>query len=141
MYIFGMCETIIDDFGPGGQLLPNENSTGIPTSQWIEYGYGTALLFLVAVICLVGADIYAKAVFGIFIVVGSAIICVIVSFFVEKDMQVPVVNPDWPNRTELYTGFSSVTFHSNLYCKISTEKLFFIKSDLSFNDFFSKLYN
>ncbi|CAG5105720.1 Oidioi.mRNA.OKI2018_I69.chr1.g2393.t1.cds [Oikopleura dioica] len=140
MYIFGMCETIIDDFGPGGQLLPSINSTGIPTSQWIEYGYGTALLFLVAVICLVGADIYAKAVFGIFIVVGSAIICVIVSFFVEKEMQVPVVNPDWPNRTELYTGFSSQTFHANLYSNYTIDYKHHDKGLYSFSEIFALLF-
>ena len=64
MYIFGMCETIIDDFGHGGQLLKNDTG-GIPAGQWVEYGYGTLLLFLVGTICLVGADIYAKAGFVI----------------------------------------------------------------------------
>ena len=77
MYIFGMCETILDDFGENGQLLPS-NSTGfLPGGQWIEYGYGTFLLFLVGVICIVGSDIYAKATFGIFIIVGAAILSVI----------------------------------------------------------------
>merc|ERR1712227_831058 len=38
MYIFGMCETILDDFGENGQLLP-PNSTGyLPGGQWTEYG-------------------------------------------------------------------------------------------------------
>ena len=77
MYIFGMCETILDDFGENGQLLPS-NSTGyLPGGQWVEYGYGTFLLFLVGIICIVGSDIYAKATFGIFIVVGAAILSVI----------------------------------------------------------------
>jgi len=100
MYIFGMCETILDDFGEHGQLLPS-NSTGyLPGGQWIEYGYGTLLLFLVGIICIVGSDIYAKATFGIFIVVGAAILSVIISFFVEKSQQIPVINPSWPNRTD-----------------------------------------
>lgn len=77
MYIFGMCETILDDFGPGGQLLPNATAGYLPAGQWQEYGYGTILLALVGIICLVGADIYAKATFGIFILVGAAIISVI----------------------------------------------------------------
>ena len=77
MYIFGMCETILDDFGPHGQLLQPNSTSHLPAGQWIEYGYGTFLLFLVGAICLVGSDIYAKATFGIFILVGAAIISVI----------------------------------------------------------------
>jgi potassium/chloride transporter 9 len=77
MYIFGMTETILDDFGPGGQLLPENTTMYLPAGQWIEYGYGTLLLFLVGMICLIGSDIYSKATFFIFIIVGGAIISVI----------------------------------------------------------------
>ena len=52
MYIFGICETLLADFGENGQLLPSNTTTFIPGGQWYEYGYGTAILFLVGVICL-----------------------------------------------------------------------------------------
>ena len=60
MYIFGICETLLADFGENGQLLPVNGTNFMPSGQWIEYGYGSAILFLVGSICLVGAHIYAK---------------------------------------------------------------------------------
>ena len=86
MYIFGICETIIADFGPNGQLLPL-NSTNIPSGQWYEYGYGTLILLLVGVICLIGSHIYAKATFIIFLAVMGAILSVIINFFIADKNQ------------------------------------------------------
>ena len=60
MYIFGICETLLADFGESGQLLPVNGTNYMPSGQWIEYGYGSAILFLVGSICMVGSHIYAK---------------------------------------------------------------------------------
>ena len=47
MYIFGICETLLADFGENGQLLPNGTDNYMPGGQWVEYGYGSGVLFLV----------------------------------------------------------------------------------------------
>ena len=52
-----------------------------------------------------------------------------VSFLVEKSQYIPVINPDWPNRTEMYTGFTAATFHDNLYGKIFHENIFDLNID------------
>lgn len=119
MYIFGICETLLADFGPNGQLLPNGTVTSMPGGQWVEYGYGSCILFLVGSICLVGAHIYAKATFFIFICVCSAIACSIVNFFIAPENRaIPLTDPISDNiTTGLYTGFNETTFNANLYCK------------------------
>ena len=130
MYIFGICETIIADFGPNGQLLPSSaaNETVqfyLPSGQWYEYGYGSLVLFLVGLICLIGAHIYSKATFIIFLAVMGAILSVIINFFVAKqNQQIPLTNYTDSNFNAnktyygLYTGFNATTFDSNLKCEI-----------------------
>ena len=119
MYIFGICETLLADFGPNGQLLPNGTMASMPGGQWPEYGYGSCILFLVGSICLIGSHIYAKATFFIFICVCSAIACSIVNFFIAPtNRSIPLTDPISDNiTTGLYTGFNETTFASNLYCK------------------------
>ena len=123
MYIFGICETLLADFGENGQLLPSNTTTFIPGGQWYEYGYGTAILFLVGVICLIGSHIYAKATFFIFLCVMGAILSSIVNFFIAKPHDIPLTNPihnSTTNSTQtvgFYSGFNSTTFDSNLKCR------------------------
>jgi potassium/chloride transporter 9 len=120
MYIFGICETLLADFGENGQLLPSNTTTFIPGGQWYEYGYGTAILFLVGVICLIGSHIYAKATFFIFLCVIGAILSSIINFFIAKPHDIPLTNPihnSTTNSTQnygFYSGFNSTTFDSNL---------------------------
>lgn len=74
--------------------MPANSTSFMPGGQWVEYGYGSAILFLVGSICLVGAHIYAKATFAIFLCVGTAIMCSIVNFFVApKNTEIPLTNP------------------------------------------------
>ena len=123
MYIFGICETLLADFGENGQLLPSNTTTFIPGGQWYEYGYGTAILFLVGVICLIGSHIYAKATFFIFLCVMGAILSSIINFFIAKPHDIPLTNPihnSTTNSTQtvgFYSGFNSTTFDSNLKCR------------------------
>lgn len=120
MYIFGICETLLADFGENGQLLPSNTTSFIPGGQWYEYGYGTAILFLVGVICLIGSHIYAKATFFIFLCVIGAILSSIINFFIAGPQDILLTNPihnSTTNSTQtygFYSGFNSTTFDSNL---------------------------
>jgi len=80
LYVFGMVEAITSYFGSGGLLVDNV----LKSSYSWNYLYGSVILLVCFVICLVGATIYAKATFIIFLVVMVSISSVIVSFFVTS---------------------------------------------------------
>uniref|UniRef100_A0A8C7ECG3 Solute carrier family 12 member 9 n=1 Tax=Nothoprocta perdicaria TaxID=30464 RepID=A0A8C7ECG3_NOTPE len=114
LYILGLVEAVVDSFGvpPVG--------TGVhvlPQSYWYELLYGTILLALCLVVCLVGASIYAKATFLIFLIVMGVLATILISFFATQPVGVPIHLPH-SNSSEtengLFTGFSLTTLRDNL---------------------------
>lgn len=102
-------------------LCPGQKSgTGVhvlPQSYWYELLYGTILLALCLVVCLVGASIYAKATFLIFLIVAAVLGTILVSFFATRPLGVPIRMPHH-NSSETengnFTGFSLATLRENL---------------------------
>ncbi|NWY12277.1 S12A9 protein, partial [Aphelocoma coerulescens] len=117
LYVLGLVEAVVDSFGiPPGQ----EAGTGVhvlPQSYWYELLYGTVLLALCLLVCLVGASIYAKATFLIFLIVAAVLGTILVSFFATRPLKVPIHLPHF-NGTEtdngFFTGFSLDTLRDNL---------------------------
>lgn len=91
---------------------------GLPSSYWHDLLYGTVLLLLCLFVCLVGAGIYAKATFLIFLLVMVVLGTVYLSFFIvgPKTIRLPgTVNgsgTDLANAS--FTGFRLHTLRTNL---------------------------
>uniref|UniRef100_A0A8B9FAV2 Solute carrier family 12 member 9 n=1 Tax=Amazona collaria TaxID=241587 RepID=A0A8B9FAV2_9PSIT len=114
LYVLGLVEALVDSFG-----IPLVG-TGIhvlPQSYWYELLYGTVLLALCLLVCLVGASIYAKATFLIFLIVAGVLGTILVSFFAVRPLGVPIHVPHLNgSSTENgnFTGFSLATLQDNL---------------------------
>uniref|UniRef100_A0A8C0BGI6 Solute carrier family 12 member 9 n=1 Tax=Buteo japonicus TaxID=224669 RepID=A0A8C0BGI6_9AVES len=114
LYVLGLVEAVVDSFG-----IPPVG-TGVhvlPQSYWYELLYGTVLLALCLLVCLVGASIYAKATFLIFLIVAGVLGTILVSFFATRPIGVPIRLPYF-NGSETengsFTGFSLTTLRENL---------------------------
>ncbi|KAM3931312.1 solute carrier family 12 member 9-like [Leptodactylus fuscus] len=118
LYILGLVETIVAMFGISAGDGGKSGAHVLPQSYWYEFLYGTVLLFLCLLVCLVGASIYAKATFLIFIVVMVVLITVFISFFAVKEKVVPIITTEsngtfFSNGT--FTGFKLSTLKDNVY--------------------------
>ncbi|XP_047223455.1 solute carrier family 12 member 9-like [Girardinichthys multiradiatus] len=127
LYILGLVEAIMFTFG-----MPEESTaafTGIhqmlPSGYWWCLLYGTILLFLCFVVCLVGAHIYAKATFIIFIIVLTVLASVFTSFFIMGPTVVILPEASLSNstsrRTANYTGLWLSTLKGNLFSNYTVD--------------------
>ncbi|NWU99014.1 S12A9 protein, partial [Upupa epops] len=112
LYVLGLVEAVVDSFG----ILPGQKvGSGVhvlPQSYWYELLYGTVLLALCLLVCLVGASIYAKATFLIFLIVMVVLASILISFFATRPMQLPYFNGSETENN--FTGFSLATLRENL---------------------------
>ncbi|XP_075794262.1 solute carrier family 12 member 9-like [Pelodiscus sinensis] len=115
LYILGLVEAIVDIFGVPLGHSPSSSLQVLPRSYWYELLYGTALLLACLLVCLVGASIYAKATFLIFLVVMVVLATVFVSFFAvsPKVVPLPQANSSLPLNGS-FTGFRLATLRANL---------------------------
>ncbi|XP_072219857.1 solute carrier family 12 member 9-like [Leuresthes tenuis] len=123
LYVLGLVEAIVSTFG-----VP-EDVAGIhrvlPSGYWWCLLYGTILLFLCFIVCLVGAHIYAKAAFVIFIIVMTVLASIFISFFTVRPTVVllpntsPMINTSWS--TANYTGFWLPTLEGNLFSNYTVD--------------------
>ncbi|XP_075058456.1 solute carrier family 12 member 9-like [Mixophyes fleayi] len=140
LYILGLVETIMAMFGISGH--DKGGSHIFPESYWYEFLYGSVLLFLCLLVCLVGASIYAKATFLIFIIVMVVLITVFISFFAVKEKVVPIPFTDangthWHNGT--FTGFKFSTLKVNVYPHYATD--YTTGKMMSFTTVFAIMFN
>ncbi|NXO69554.1 S12A9 protein, partial [Phainopepla nitens] len=142
LYVLGLVEAVVDSFGiPPGQ----EAGTGVhvlPQSYWYELLYGTVLLALCLLVCLVGASIYAKATFLIFLIVAAVLGTILVSFFATRPLKVPIRLPN-DNGTEtdngFFTGFSLDTLRDNLGGRYEVD--YTTGQMMSFSSVFAVMFN
>ncbi|XP_071348628.1 solute carrier family 12 member 9-like isoform X3 [Trachinotus anak] len=120
LYVLGLVEAILSAFGS-----PEEGAAPVaglhqvlPSGYWWSVLYGTVLLFLCFIVCLVGAQIYAKATFIIFIIVTTVLASIFISFFIVGPIVVILPDTSVLNSTSLsnasYTGFRLHTLEGNL---------------------------
>lgn len=95
----------------------------LPSGYWYSLLYGTAIALLCLLVCLVGAHIYAKATFLIFLVVMFVLGTIFISFFAvgPHTVTLPGSSNPTPNVTNAFpttanfTGFKLDTLLGNLW--------------------------
>ncbi|XP_024130183.1 solute carrier family 12 member 9 [Oryzias melastigma] len=144
LYILGLVEAIMTTFGvPEESAAVAAGHQVLPSGYWWCLLYGTVLLFLCFIVCLVGAHIYAKATFLIFIVVVTVLASVFISFFVLEPTVVILpdtfhVNTTSP-ATANYTGVWLRTLEGNLFPHYTVD---YTTGDLmSFATVFAVMFN
>uniref|UniRef100_A0A3Q1FP54 Solute carrier family 12 member 9 n=1 Tax=Acanthochromis polyacanthus TaxID=80966 RepID=A0A3Q1FP54_9TELE len=139
LYILGLVEAIMPTFGvPKGSL-----HHVLPSGYWWFLLYGTVLLFLCFIVCLVGAHIYAKATFVIFIIVVTALASIFISFFTVAPVGVILPDTSALNSTSMstanYTGFRLHTLESNLFSNYTVD--YTTDAMMSFATVFAVMFN
>ncbi|XP_061073210.1 solute carrier family 12 member 9 [Conger conger] len=118
LYVLGLVEAVVATFGippDKGALLTA--SQVLPQGYWWSLLYGTVCLLLCLLVCLVGAHIYAKATFIIFLIVMAVLGTIFISFFVVSPRVVPLRTPSSNSSSPVsanFTGFSLETLLANL---------------------------
>ncbi|XP_066565153.1 solute carrier family 12 member 9 [Amia ocellicauda] len=123
LFVLGLVEAIVDTFGiqeDGGAL---GGMRVLPNSYWWALLYGTGILLLCLLVCLVGAHIYAKATFIIFLIVMVVLATILISFFAVKPrvVQLPQHSLNGSSSTANFTGFKLSTLQSNVYADYTVD--------------------
>ncbi|ROL54695.1 Solute carrier family 12 member 9 [Anabarilius grahami] len=107
LYVLGLVEAVLTTFGvpEDGSSLSVSRYAVLPAGYWWSLLYGTVILLLCLIVCLVGAHIYAKATFVIFIIVIVVLGTIFVSFFA-----VPFRTVQLPGQTNSSIGPTSANF-------------------------------
>lgn len=101
----------------------------LPSSYWFDLLYGTVVLLLCMFVCLVGAGIYAKATFLIFLIVMVVLGTVYLSFFIVGPKTIRLPGSRSVNHTDptivnaSFTGFRLHTLLANLPCELPTSSV------------------
>lgn len=118
--ITGCVEGLLQNFGPGGYMLP-ENSLGfLQDGRWYRFGYCTLINTAILLVVLIGAAMFAKTSASILGIVVICLMSTYISFIVQGEMKVSIPPENLLlNRTLTpflnYTGLSKETFMDNLY--------------------------
>lgn len=121
LYISGCVEGIVSNLGEGGMW-----DVGLSDGHWWRFLYGFCVNLLNLLVCLVGANMYSRAVLVILLAVSGCLASVLVSF-ARPAMQVPLPNNNdimqnaSHHVTALYSGFNSTTLHHNLWSGYSPD--------------------
>ncbi|KAI8502611.1 hypothetical protein Bbelb_193130, partial [Branchiostoma belcheri] len=124
LYTLGLVEALLGNFGVEDGSL----AQSLPAGRWWSFLYGTLFLLFNLVVCLVGAQMFARTSLVIFCVVQVAIVSVFISFGVEnKPMNISLIHhiPDHGSNgtitQALYTGFNVETARHNLWPEFGTD--------------------
>ncbi|KAN0062471.1 hypothetical protein ACQY0O_005002 [Thecaphora frezii] len=102
MNVLGFVESLTDAFGesrgPKGFL---------PEGPWYSFFYGSVVLLLSAIVCLVGSKLFARATLALAVILGVSIVSIPVSSFAVR----PFIDDE---RGVYYTGWSISTLRQNL---------------------------
>ncbi|XP_068441774.1 zgc:153039 isoform X2 [Clinocottus analis] len=145
LFVLGLVEAIMDTFGvPEGEFHFG-NIYVLPSGYWWSLLYGTGVALLCLLVCLVGAHIYAKATFVIFLVVMFVLGTVFVSFFAvaPRTVLLPAFNhaangTGFPT-TANFTGFKLDTLVGNLWADYSVD--YTTNTMMTFATVFAVMFN
>ncbi|XP_038060848.1 solute carrier family 12 member 9-like isoform X2 [Patiria miniata] len=139
LYCIGFVEAISDNFGTGGSLLV-DHQAGLPINDWWPFLYSSIVLLFCLVVCLIGAGMFARTSFFIFLIVMATLITVFVSFFTKKPGPINFPhNNHLSNGSANYTGFRLDTLKSNLYGELTPD--YTTGLDVNFLVVFAVLFN
>lgn len=133
LYVLGLVEAIVATFGvPEDGSLATSSYQVLPSGYWWSLLYATGIALLCLVVCMVGAHIYAKATFLIFVVVMFVLGTIFISFFAVRPRTIvlpgstafnPTANgtgPTFPT-TANFTGFKLDTLLGNLWADYTVD--------------------
>uniref|UniRef100_A0A6Q2WYC0 Solute carrier family 12 member 9 n=1 Tax=Esox lucius TaxID=8010 RepID=A0A6Q2WYC0_ESOLU len=118
LFVLGLVEAIMASFGSTASTLQV-----LPAGYWWSLLYATGILLVCLLVCLVGAEIYAKATFIIFLIVMVVLATVFISFFAVHPHIVNLPPPSQPVSNDTgpppptvanFTGFKLDTLLGNL---------------------------
>ncbi|XP_071380130.1 solute carrier family 12 member 9 isoform X2 [Centroberyx affinis] len=105
LYVLGLVEAIVATFGvPEDGATVSSSYQVLPSGYWWSLLYGTGVALLCLLVCLVGAHIYAKATFLIFLVVMFVLGTIFISFFAVRPRTIPLPGPAVPGPVANGTG-------------------------------------
>uniref|UniRef100_A0A3Q1J9Y3 Solute carrier family 12 member 9 n=1 Tax=Anabas testudineus TaxID=64144 RepID=A0A3Q1J9Y3_ANATE len=109
LFVLGLVEAVVDTFGVPPDGTPAiSHSQVLPSGYWWSLLYATVIGLLCLLVCLVGAHIYAKTTFIIFLVVIFVLLTIFISFFAVKPRVVSL--PSAANSNSNGTGPVTVTY-------------------------------
>uniref|UniRef100_A0AAV2J7Q0 Solute carrier family 12 member 9 n=2 Tax=Knipowitschia caucasica TaxID=637954 RepID=A0AAV2J7Q0_KNICA len=124
LYVLGLVEAVLATFGVPEDGIITSQYQVLPSGYWWSLLYGTVMALLCLLVCLVGADIYSKAAFLIFLVVMVVLLTIFISFFAVTPHVVTLpaeatLNPNGNGTlgptTANFTGFKIDTLLGNLW--------------------------
>uniref|UniRef100_A0A667ZIC7 Solute carrier family 12 member 9 n=1 Tax=Myripristis murdjan TaxID=586833 RepID=A0A667ZIC7_9TELE len=133
LYVLGLVEAIVDTFGvPEDKTIVSSAYQVLPSGYWWSLLYATAVALLCLLVCLVGAHIYAKATFIIFLVVMFVLGTIFISFFAVRPRTIPlpgaatpgpIANGTGPGPPTIanFTGFKLDTLLGNLLAEYTVD--------------------
>ncbi|XP_028924352.1 solute carrier family 12 member 9-like [Ornithorhynchus anatinus] len=142
LYVLGLVEAIVDVFGRPPGDGPGTGVHVLIRSYWYELLYGSVLLLFCLLVCLLGAQIYARATLLIFLVVVGALGAVLISFFARGPAVVHLSVPEGNGTLAIngsFTGFKLVTLWGNLYPAYGPD--YTTGLTMSFSSVFAILFN
>ncbi len=108
MNVLGFVETLTDAFGE------SRGPTGfLPEGPWYSFFYGSIVLLVSAIVCLVGSKLFARATLALALVLCVSIISIPISSFTVK----PFIDDD---RGAYYTGWSWDTLRGNMFPRFTS---------------------
>ncbi|XP_077579434.1 solute carrier family 12 member 9 isoform X2 [Stigmatopora nigra] len=148
LYVLGLVEAIIATFGvPEDGTLATSNYQVLPSGYWWSLLYATAIALLCLLVCMIGAHIYAKATFLIFLVVMFVLGTIFISFFAVHPRTIllpgfansnPMVNATGPS-TANFTGFKLETLIGNLWADYTSD--YTTGTTMTFATVFAVMFN
>ncbi|KAM9811671.1 solute carrier family 12 member 9 [Syngnathus typhle] len=130
LYVLGLVEAMVSTFGvPEDGALAASSYQVLPSGYWWSLLYATAIALLCLLVCMVGAHIYAKATFVIFLVVMFVLGTIFISFFAVHPRTIilpssadsnPIVNGTGPTAAN-FTGFKLDTLLGNLWADYTVD--------------------
>lgn len=122
LMVLGLVEAILSTFGvPEAGNVATSHYQVLPSGYWWSLLYGTGIALLCLLVCLVGAHIYAKTTFLIFVIVIVVLITVFISFFAvhPQSITLPDLKPNATGPTTAnFTGFKLDTLLGNIWGKL-----------------------
>ncbi|KAM4566727.1 solute carrier family 12 member 9 [Odontesthes bonariensis] len=151
LFVLGLVEAIVDTFGvPQDGTLATSPYQILPSGYWWSLLYATGVALLCLLVCLVGAHIYAKATFIIFLVVMFVLGTIFISFFAVQPRTIllpssssfnPATNgtgPGFPT-TANFTGFKLDTLLGNLWADYTVD--YTTETMMTFATVFAVMFN
>ncbi|CAB1427623.1 unnamed protein product [Pleuronectes platessa] len=147
LFVLGLVEAIVGTFGePEDGTMITSPYQVLPSGYWWSLLYATGVALLCLLVCLIGAHIYAKATFIIFLVVMVVLGTIFISFFAVGPRTIMLPSSATANgtgpvvpTTANFTGFKVDTLLGNLWADYTVD--YTTKTVMTFATVFAVMFN